>query len=130
MPRRRGAGLDGDPGRLRRDQRRGEDHAAVGPARSSRRVRARGRADDPGQYRKQLRPVPRPGRQVARQDARADRRRHPPAREQGHHHRRPGDRRLHRRRIVQAGHFNPERPIPRRSARPQAQERRRPRPRG
>jgi tetratricopeptide (TPR) repeat protein len=37
--------------------------------------------------------------------------RHPPAREQGHHHRRPGDRRLHRRRIAQAGHQHPERPF-------------------
>ncbi len=59
------------------------------------------------------------------EDARADRRRHPPAREQGHHHLRPGDRRLHRRRIAQAGHQHSIRPVPRRSARAQAQERRR-----
>ena len=59
------------------------------------------------------------------EDARADRRRRPPARLQGHHHRRTGDRCLHRRRTAQAGHQHPERPIPRRSARPEAQERRR-----
>jgi hypothetical protein len=59
------------------------------------------------------------------ENTRADRCRHPPAREQGHHHRGPGHRRLHRRRFAQAGHQHPERPVPRRSARPQAQERRR-----
>ncbi len=37
-------------------------------------------------------------------------RRHPPAREQGHHHRRPGDRRFHRRRVAQAGHLTPSPP--------------------